>query len=87
MLRISKIADSAFSATLRPEGRIVSEWVTPLYAVILELLNEKKAVVLDFSEVRYVDNSGIRMLRELENRNVQIVNCPCFIEGLLKRDN
>jgi len=84
MLRISKVAQGDCTVTLKLEGRIVSDWVAVLYSKILEFVDEEKKVVLDFSEVRYVDESGIRTLRRLEEENVQIINCPAFIEDLLK---
>jgi anti-anti-sigma regulatory factor len=87
MLRISKVAQGDSIVTLKLEGRIVFDWVAILYGEILKFVHEGKKVVLDFSEVRYVDELGIRMLRQQEEKNVQIINCPAFIEDLLKGGN
>jgi len=41
-------------------------------------------VLLDFSELRFVDEHGVEMLRKMLTEKVEIENCPKFIEELLK---
>jgi len=84
MLRITKVADGSGAVTLKVEGRIVSEWVQVLERECLEGLRKKREVVLDFADVAFVDGQGIRMLRRLRTRAVQLVNVSALLEDLLR---
>ena len=84
MLRISKVYENPSGVKLKLEGRIVSEWVSILEEKILECLKKNKKLLLDFSELRFVDEHGMEMLRRLPPEKIAITNCPRFIEELLK---
>lgn len=84
MLRITKMAENNSSVTLKPEGRIVSDWVPILEANISRYLQEKGRLLLDFSEVRFIDEQGVKMLKQVTVSGVEIINCPAFIEALVK---
>jgi ABC-type transporter Mla MlaB component len=47
-------------------------------------LSQAKKVTLDLGKVWFVDPSGVALLRELEDRQVQHVNCSIFISQQLK---
>lgn len=86
MLRITKMAENNSSVTLKPEGRIVSDWVPILEANISRYLQEKGRLLLDFSEVRFIDEQGVKMLKKVTANGVEILNCPAFIEALIDGD-
>ena len=84
MLRISKLCENPSGLRLKLEGRIVSEWVSILEEQILECLKKNQKVLLDFSELRFVDKDGVEMLRRMPSEKIEIINCPGFIEEFLK---
>jgi ABC-type transporter Mla MlaB component len=84
LLRITKIFESAESVTLKVEGLIVTEWVTVLERESKAWLQEKRAVQLDFSEVRFIDSHGVEMLKRITSEKLRRLNCPPFIEEILK---
>ncbi len=83
LLRITQIGESPSLATLKVEGRVVSDWVSVLEGESLKLLREKGIVVLDFSNVSFVDRQGVEALRRLRAGHVRIINCSPLIEDLL----
>ena len=87
MLRISKVYENPSGVKLKLEGRIVSEWVSILEEKILECLKKNKKLLLDFSELRFVDKHGVEMLRRMPFEKIEIINCPGFIEELLKEES
>ena len=84
MLRIDKVYENLSTVKLKLEGTLVGEWVSLLEEKILECLENNKKVLLDFSELRFVDEHGMEMLRRLPPEKIAIANCPRFIEELLK---
>jgi len=84
VLRISKVYENPSGLKLKLEGRIVSEWVSILEEQILECLKKTQKVLLDFSELRFVDKDGVEMLRRMPSEKIEIINCPGFIEEFLK---
>ena len=84
MLRIDRAYENLFIVKLKLEGTLVGEWVSLMEEKILECLENNKKVLLDFSELRFVDEHGMEMLRRLPPEKIAITNCPRFIEELLK---
>ncbi len=86
VLRITKESDSAELATLRVEGQIVSQWIAELEHEIMRSLGGERRVILDFSQVNFVSMDGATMLKNLDDKNVAIINCPGMIKALLGGD-
>jgi anti-anti-sigma regulatory factor len=84
VLRIDKVYENLLTVKLKLEGTLVGEWVLLLEEKILECLENNKKVLLDFSELRFVDEHGMEMLRRMPPDKIAITNCPRFIEELLK---
>ena len=84
MLRIDQFFESSSSINLKLQGSIAGEWVLLLEERILRSLQTTEKVFLDFSELRFVDKHGLEMLRRLPSEKIKIINCPGFIEELLK---
>jgi len=84
VLRIDKVYENLLTVKLKLEGTLVGEWVSLLEEKILECLENNKKVLLDFSELRFVDEHGMEMLRRMPPEKIAITNCPRFIEELLK---
>jgi hypothetical protein len=85
VLSITRVAESASHVSLKLEGQIVSEWVSLPERECLTWLQEKRRVILDVSEVTFIDRRGLEMLRRLISPFLQIINTPALIEELLHR--
>ncbi len=83
MLRITRILEALGRVTLKVEGRVVDEWTALLEFECDELLDEGVLLVLDLSEVKYVDVPGIDVLRGVQARGATIVGCSEIIRDLL----
>ncbi len=83
MLRITKVAESPSLVTMKLEGRITADWVFLLENECLRFLDERRRVVLDFSEVTFVDWRGVETLGRISANNIQVINCWPLIEDLL----
>ena len=84
MLRIDKVYENLFTVKLKLEGTLVGEWVSLLKEKILECLENNRKVLLDFSELRFIDEDGMEMLKRMPSEKIKITNCPKFIDELLK---
>ena len=85
MLRITKIAENGSPVTLKLEGKVHADWVSLLEQECLALISQKKTVLLDFSDVTFMDDRGAEMLRRLPARSIKIINGDAFIEDLIDR--
>ncbi len=83
MLRITRIEEGQRRVTLKVEGRIVDEWTALLESECDALVAEGVVLVLDFSEVKYIDLAGIDMLSAVQARGATIVGCSEIIRDLL----
>jgi anti-anti-sigma regulatory factor len=83
MLRITRIAEVSARVILKVEGRVVDEWTALLGAECDKLLGEGAVLVLDFSEVKYIDLPGIEVLGKVQARGATIVGCSEVIRDLL----
>ena len=84
MLRIDEFFESPFTVKLKPQGSVTGEWVLLLEERIRRSLQTSEKVFLDLSEVTFVDKHGVEMLRKVASEKIAIINCPGFIEELLK---
>lgn len=83
MLRIDTI-ESAGTATLRLEGRVMGPWVEEVRRSCRDALGRGIAVTLDLSAVSFVDADGIVLFRELASREVALANTTPFIAAQLR---
>lgn len=84
MLRISLIDQDENIAILRLDGKISGTCVSNLRDECLRYKDDyKKITVLDFSGVTYIDPNGVKMLEDIKDERVRIVNCQLFIKTLL----
>jgi anti-anti-sigma regulatory factor len=86
MLRLTRTTRLPHEVILLLEGQIVAEWVELLEAECLTLLRSDQNVLLDLSQVSYVDRRGARLLRDLAARSVQLINCPPLVADLVTED-
>jgi hypothetical protein len=84
MLKITQIADGPGPATLRVEGRLVGPWVTELHRECERLLDDGRSLVLDLSELWFLDGPALTLLRSLERRSVTLAKPPPFVAAVLE---
>ncbi len=86
MLRLTRTTRLPHEVVLVLEGQIVAEWVGLLEEECLELLGNGQKVLLDLANVSYLDRRGARLLRDLADRAVMIINCPPLVDELVRED-
>ena len=85
MLRITEMFEDEKTIKLKVDGRLVGPCISLLKQECLKNeKNKQKTVLLDLSGVSYIDSNGVKMLESIKDKNLQIINCPMFIEALLK---
>jgi hypothetical protein len=84
MLRIATLETPGDGATLSLEGRVIGPWVDELRQSCERILATGASLTLDLSEVAFVERSGVRLLQNLVDGGVTVVNCPAFVCEQLK---
>jgi len=73
---------------LRLEGQVAGPWVEELRRVCNELIamngDAAHPLVLDLTNVSFVDADGVALFRELTARLVSLTNCSVFVAEQLK---
>jgi anti-anti-sigma regulatory factor len=83
MLKITQIEDGSAPTTLRVEGRLVGFCVTELERECERLLGNGQPLVLDLSELWFLDESAIVLLRSLERRSVTLARPGPYVAEVL----
>jgi anti-anti-sigma regulatory factor len=83
MLRITAKRQRGRRKVLYLEGKISRDWVKELCSEIKKGIDERGGVILDFSNVHYVDEEGARMLRGFPADKVEKKNLSLLVRELL----
>lgn len=86
MLRLTRTSKPPHEVILLLEGQIVAQWVRLLEDECRELLSADRQILLDLSGVTYLDRQAARLLRELSDRSVRLINCPPLVDELVRED-
>ncbi len=84
MLKIVLSETSRNSPTLQLEGQVVGPWVEELRRSCETVLSTGAKLILDLSEVSFLDRDGVDLVRSLTNRNVALLNCSRFVVEQLR---
>jgi len=88
MLRIFPGTSSGSAVVLRLEGQVSGRWVEQLRRSCNEVLQangeQPCPLVLDLTEVSFIDADGLALFRDLSTRHVALSNCSLFAAELLK---
>ncbi len=84
MLRISLVEAPDEAVTLRLEGQVRGPWVEALRISCESLLAEGSALILDLTEVSFIDLDGVALCRCLRDRKVSFLHCSPFVAEQLK---
>jgi RNA polymerase sigma-70 factor (ECF subfamily) len=82
-LKITALNETPELVTLQIEGRLTADAVAELKAVCAGPLDRGASIVLQLSDVSFVDAAGVDELRELERRGCVLVGCSDFVAALL----
>lgn len=86
MFRLTMMTDDGQTVHLKAEGRVVGDWVSELDRACGSCLSQGKQVILDLSEVTYIDRRGVDALKGVLGIGVQIKGGNLLIQALLGRE-
>jgi len=81
MLRIEAEASATQGTTIRATGRLSGPWVAELRRSMPS--RDEESVVLDLTEVSFVDREGIEFLRTLRDDARVFLRCSAFVSAQL----
>ncbi len=84
MLRISLVEALDQAVTLRLEGQVRGPWVEELRHTCEQFLARGRALLLDLTDVSFIDLDGVALCRRLRAQNVGILHCSPFVAEQLK---
>ncbi len=84
MLRITKVAEDSSTVTLKLEGKLAADWVPLLEGECLTCLKDNRKVLLDFSEVTFIDDRGAEVVKKLTGEGIKVVDRCELIKELLE---
>ncbi len=84
MLKITHIAGNSRFPILILEGDLTGNGVIELKKECEQYLNKDRKVILNFFDIRMVDESGIRVLKELISKQIKFSNCSFYILSMIK---
>lgn len=85
MLRISRIQLPDEAVTIRLEGRVQGPWVEELRRACEPLLAAGRGLILDLTDVSFIDMDGVALCRSLRARKVAFLHCSPFVTEQLKQ--
>ena len=81
----SRVGAGAQVEVLRLEGKVVGRWVDELRQSCDEILHRpERELVLDLTDVSFIDLGGLALFEELAARRVTLRNCSPFAAEQLK---
>ncbi|HXV68931.1 MAG TPA: STAS domain-containing protein [Nitrospira sp.] len=84
MLKITKLQESGSDVLIKLEGKITEQWAVLLDDECRAYLRIKKAVYLDCTNVNFIDERGVEVLKSLPGEHVSLMSAPGFITELLQ---
>jgi anti-anti-sigma regulatory factor len=84
MLRISFVEALDETVTIQLEGQVRGPWVEELRRSCEQLLATGSGLILDLTEVSFIDTDGVALCRSLRERNVPFLHCSPFVAEQLK---
>ena len=78
MLRIERVQDGAGTTTVRATGRLAGPWIAELERSLAGRA-AADVVVLDLTDVSFVDRDGVEFLRMLRRLQLVDLRCSAFV--------
>ncbi len=86
MVRISEGGLSGDRVVVKLEGDLIGPWVTEVATYCERRFQSGHKLTLDIGEVSFADRDGLRLLRNLLERQVNLTNCSSFLAEMLRTD-
>jgi hypothetical protein len=84
MFRLTRIASSQGTETIKLEGKLLQTWVDEVSQACAFGTDPSSRINLDLSALFFVDTAGERLLRDLIGRGIEVVACSGFVAELLR---
>ena len=78
MLRIERVDEGLGKSTVRATGRLTGPWVAEFEKVLSDYATDAR-IVIDLTDVSFVDRNGIAFLRMLRSRTQVKLHCSAFV--------
>ena len=84
MLRLTRIASTHRTQTIKIEGKLLGPWVDEVSKSCGADTDPSRRINLDLSALAFVDAAGERLLRDLIARGIEVVACSSYVAELLR---
>jgi anti-anti-sigma regulatory factor len=84
MLRLTRIAGSHPTPTIKLEGKLLEPWVDEVRQACAAGMDSSSRLSLDLSALTFVDAAGEGLLRDLIGRGIAVVACSGYVAELLR---
>ncbi|NKE70245.1 STAS domain-containing protein [Candidatus Manganitrophus noduliformans] len=85
MFKVSLVDSDEKTITLKLEGRIVGPWVNVLRGESDRWFSQQRRLILDFSEVTFIDSEGIDLAHALMRKGIHLVGFSLFLSEILEK--
>lgn len=83
MLRITQVSEDSDTVCLKVEGRVIGDWACELNRTCGYCLSQNRRIILDMSDVTYIDRQGVDALKRILGDNVQLTSATLLVKALL----
>jgi len=80
MLKIEVSEKREQRVTVQLEGQMVGPWVDEVRRACEPLIDNGRALTLDFARVSFVDRAGVALCRRLKQGRATLQNCSPFVK-------
>ena len=87
MLKITRIDGQDSTQTFKLEGKLREPWVAEVLTVCTAGDGRSRRTCLDLSGLTFVDQAGVRLLKDLIGRGIAVSACSGFVTELLHLEN
>jgi hypothetical protein len=84
MLRLTRIALSHSTQTIKLEGELLGPWIDEVRKVFALGTDLSGRTSLDLRALTFVDAAGEGLLRDLIGRGIEVVACSNYVAELLR---
>jgi ABC-type transporter Mla MlaB component len=87
MLKITRIDSPDSMQTVKLEGKLLESWVAEVLQVFMSRDGRSGPTSLDLSGLTFVDQAGVKLLKDLIRRGIAISANSDFVAELLHLEN